>query len=168
MDKIIFKGSISFGDFKAYNMYHVKNRYIRKLIILFCAYSILFYIFAHTYFNILQILLLSAGMSLLAEGALIMIFFKRIGAIYNSSARIKNEFIYEASNEGIKCTSDNSNNFVKWNEIITASEYRKVIMLYTSLNQAFILPYRFFKSESDIEKLKKIIKDKISAEKVKL
>lgn len=168
MEEIIFTGSLTFQDFKTYNVYHVKNRYIRKLIILFCVYSVLFYIFVHTYFNIAQILLISAAMSLLAEGVLLMIFFKRITAIFKSGTRIRNEFTYKVSDKGVNCTSENSSNLIKWNEIIKASEYKKVIMLYTSLNQAIIIPGRFFKNENDREGLIKIIRNKVSSEKVKL
>jgi len=163
--EISFNGKLSYDDYKKYNVYHFKRRYIAISIILFLAYCI---IFTGAIFNMLSsadrfllIAIISLVLSLFTTTILILIRDKKIKNIYNSSPRMKNESTYKTIFKGILIKSEQGSSLVKWKDIIRAADKNEIVILYISPVQALIIPREYFQNDLDFSDFKDILKEKI-------
>jgi len=172
MEEITFGGKLTFEDYKTFNMYHLTKRYMKKLLILFCAYTMILYgTFKDELYEVgglPLIILISVVISILTVVVLVLISLKRTKTIYNSSSRMKLEHRFLVRDEGVLCKNENGESIVKWDEIIAVIEKKYMILLYTSTIQAVIIPKRFFVSECDKIEFKKIVLEKVDNKKLKL
>lgn len=164
MREISFTGKLSYDDYKKYNAYHFKRRYIIIAIILFLAYYVvctgaMLNLFINYKFLIIGII--SFSLSLFTSLSLILIRNRKIKAIYNSSQRIKTECIYKTIFKGILIKSENGTSLLKWKNIIKVTEKNEMVILYTSPVQALIIARGYFDTNQDFFDFKNIIKEKV-------
>lgn len=164
MREISFSGKLSYDDYKKYNTYHFKRKYIIISIILFSAYcmaftGVMFNLLSSTH-RFLLIALLSLGFSILTLALLLFVRNTKIKFIYNSSPRMKIKSTYKTIYKGILIKSDQGSSLVKWEDIIKTIEKSELVILYTSPVQALIISKEYFQNDQDFLDFKGIFKEK--------
>jgi len=171
MNEIVIGGKIEYSDYKKFNLYHIKNRYIIKFLLLTIAYiGIIWGLNLVTDVNLINLgytLLISVVLSAVTILLLLVTFFNRLKKIYYSSSRIQLEQNYIINEQGIKCKNDRGESIVTWEDIIEIIQCNDHIIIYTSLVQAIIIPNKFFKSENEFSETKYIISNKLDKKKIK-
>lgn len=166
MREISFRGKLSCEDYRKYNAYHFKRRYIIISIILFSFYFIVFTgAMINRLINIyvfIYIALISLAFSLLTTAFIILIGNKKVKKLYNSSPRIKIESIYKTIFKGILVKTDQGTRLFKWRDMHKAVEKRGLIILYISSVQALIIPREYFENDQDFLDFKDIVKEKVN------
>ncbi len=157
---VYIKGTITYEDFKKYNLYHTKKGRSG-----FFIFGVLFSLFLVLY-NIDELLFLILPLfmifSIIVTGlaTLIITTAVRIRARreFNSDPFIKSEIRYIINENGItQQISKRVNNYLEWDYILKGYELDDMFLIYVSKNKAIIIPKRFFASNDDLHALKKII-----------
>jgi hypothetical protein len=86
---------------------------------------------------------------------------------YRTNKRLQREFTYIFSEEKIMIVNDENSSRVDWDDLYAAKESKKIIALYISTLQAYILPKRFFTEEEEKE-VKGFIRKKMEPKKFRL
>lgn len=174
MENISFSGKIEFEEYKKYNIYHSRKSYVVKFFILFISYLAMIFGLGVGYEiqsearRILYMTSISFVLSIMTILFLVLNLFRRVKKVFISSNRVNLEQYYTVVEEGIKCKNDRGETIVSWEDIVKVCKYKEIIIVYTSIAQALVIPKRFFNSEDEFEVFQRIFKEKLPIGKVNL
>ncbi|MGD7044819.1 YcxB family protein [Jeotgalibacillus proteolyticus] len=174
-NKLTVSGTVTKEEFNKYGKYHFELAY---RIIFYSLFIFIFFIFAIPTINMADadfyifLFIPYAIFSLLVSFLVVLIgkFTSKIRTSreYNSDQLIQKEITYTFTPKEIQQKFDRSVGYFEWNQIQNVHENKDMFRLYVSKAKAIILPKRFFNSNAEIELLKKLVRDKLDNNKVKL
>ncbi len=68
---------------------------------------------------------------------------------------------YTTADDGINIKNDRGTYLMKWNDFTKAFEHKDIIFIYSTGNQAIILPQKYFQNKNDIDEFKNLLKNNI-------
>ncbi|WP_113928334.1 YcxB family protein [Bacillus sp. P14.5] len=174
-DSLTVSGTISKDDFINHNRYHIKK--FNRIVLLsgFVTFLAIFIIgtwsinqdlWDWTFAIILGLIFATVISSVLLVFAKVFTKF-RAAKEYKSDQLLKNEITYIFSSDEIQQKIRKSTNYLEWNDILKVREHPDMFQMYISRNKAILLPNSYFSSKADKEKLKQLISENVSKEKVK-
>ncbi|TYS17840.1 YcxB family protein [Rossellomorea vietnamensis] len=174
-DPLIVSGTITKKDFINHNRYHIKKFNRRVLLLSFILFMAYFVINSRNLnedlldwafsiiLGLIFALFFSSVLFLLAK----LIIRLRAGKEYKSDQLLQNDITYIFSSEEIQQKIRKSSNYFEWHDFLIIYERPDMFQLYISRNKAILLPKNHFRSKAEEEKLKKLISENVSKEKVK-
>lgn len=86
---------------------------------------------------------------------------KRVQTTYQQNPTSDEEVTYIVTEEGIKTTSEMSQQSIKWDYIIRGQEFSDMFFLFVTDRNAIIIPKIFFEKKDDIITFRNIVFNKI-------
>lgn len=166
-EHLFFKGTLTFNEFKSYNLFHS-----RKAIVAMFLLSFLFsFISWWSLFG--ELLIMSSLLISITGGTIGALLFTLLTMMvarknFTSESMLKLEQRFTVNMIGINLQTDKSNATFEWNDILSANEIEKLFILYVAKNKAILIPKRYFSSEEEIESFRLTIKSRVNVKNLNL
>lgn len=157
-EDIAVKGKLSIDDLKLFNRIHMKNKYVKIMLIVFVAFLVIFGVtFSQEQGGIIDVLVFALCGSLAVWITLLISTKFVVKSAFKSNPLVKYEQTYIINEKEIAMQSERGYSIYKWDDICKVIEYNDTFILYVSKSMAIVIPQRFFTDKSKIVDLKQLI-----------
>ncbi|WP_456275110.1 DUF4870 domain-containing protein [Bacillus sp. AK128] len=156
-ENITFKGTLTFKDFKKYNMFHVRKAMLSMFILSFLLSFLLLSAFIYEDIT-LTVLINSFIIGVFGLLFLFSLNHFQTRKLFYSESFLKLQQVYTVNKEGMILETERSKTYYRWSDVTKSYELEEMFLLYVSKAKAMVIPKTYFFTESDIDTFRSFIK----------